>query len=282
MPYKRLAAERLYLTRIDADAIAELQAIRDVVEPAFDEMLDKLYVRVLDAIEYEVISADLPRIDRLRIDLKTHWHAALFSGVHDESYREQTFKIGQSHARLGLTPDWYLECYGQILCQLIELIFRHCEQRGESAVSRIQTLSKIFYLDMDLILNSYLDAKDQSMRSILLRSTELREDMWKFSDQINATVTEISTVAETLANDTLNKSSGGSGQKNSNLKSVQKRTRTLLEHARQLERQAASLDKHLRKLPMNEKLYLTDGGLLARMKNLFFEKQYQGTHKPGV
>ncbi len=146
MTYKQLSEERLSLFNFDRDSISELHKNRDILEPAVGEMVDKLYVRVLTDAESNSITCDVSEIDQLRQELKAHWRKALFQGKYDDAYCEKTFKISRAHARVGLTPDWYIDSYSQILCQLIELILKKYPGNGKSPVSLMQTISKIFYL----------------------------------------------------------------------------------------------------------------------------------------
>ncbi|MDC1287003.1 protoglobin domain-containing protein [Gammaproteobacteria bacterium] len=276
MPYKQSSAARLSLANLEQDSINELLKARYFIEPAVLEMLDKLYVRVLADAESGNIPCDVAEVDRLRQQLKVHWSEALFQSKYDSVYREKTFKICRAHARVGLTPDWYIDSYSQILCQLIELILENHSADGKPTVSLVKTISKIFFLEMDLMVNSYLESKDQAMKQMLLKSTELREDIWRFSDDLNSVVSNLNATAETLAEDI--QSPVGSVRPNDNHDETdwtraQQHSSELLDQARQLKCQTSRLEEHLKQLPMNEKLYLSEASFFSWLKP-FFEKRY--------
>ena len=276
MPNKQSPAARPKLVNLEQDSINELLKARFFLEPAVLEMLDKLYVRVLADAESGNISCEVVEVDRLRQQLKAHWREALFRGKYDDAYRERTFKICRAHARVGLTPDWYIDSYSQILSQLIELILANHSVNDKSRVSLVQTISKIFFLDMDLTVNSYLESKDEAMRQMLMRSTELREDIWKFSDDLNSVATNLNATAETLAKDIQPpagsaRSAGNHG--GNDWFRARRHSSTLLDQARQLKGQISRLEEHLRQLPPNETLYFSEAGFFSWLKSMF-DKRY--------
>lgn len=276
MPDKKLVEEHLRYLELDQDSILELGKVKDILEPAMDEMLDKLYAHILEESELNSLSCEKSDIDQIRAAQKNHLVEALFNGKYDDAYYEKTSRIGRAHARIGLTPDWYIGCYNQMLYQFIALIYKNYADDMESAVSLIQAVSNIIFLDMDLVINCYLDAKDESIRRILVSSTELRAEMWKFSDELNSAAAEINSTAETLSEGTQTQQSTATepGGQNENLDEISKSANMLLAQARQLRQQTLSLDEHLKKLPLSEKLYLPEAGLLTRLKNRLFGKRY--------
>ena len=201
MAYTQSPATGFSLFNIEQDSINELQKARHFLEPAMLEMLDKLYVGILADAESGNITCDVVEVDGLRQQLKAHWREALFRGKYDDAYRERTSKICRAHARVGFTPDWYLDSYNQILSQLIELILANHPANDKLTISLVQTINKIFFLDIDLVVNSYLESKDEAMQQMLLRSTELRENIWKFSDDLNSVAANLNVTVETLAED---------------------------------------------------------------------------------
>jgi hypothetical protein len=270
------SAARLSLVNIEQDSIDELLAARYFIEPAMLEMLDKLYVRVLADAESGNIPCDVAEVDRLRQQLKAHWCKALFLCKFDNVYRERSFKICRAHARIGLTPDWYIDSYSQILCRLIELILQNQSTHGKTTVSLVQTINKIFFLEMDLMMHSYLESKNEAMKQMLLRSTELRENIWRFSDDLNSVATNLHATAETLAEDI--QPPVGSARPDDNHDGMawsraKQHSSELLGQARKLRNQTSRLEEHLRQLPLNEKLYLSKAGFFSWLKP-FFEKRY--------
>ena len=276
MAYTQSPATGFSLFNIEQDSINELQKARHFLEPAMLEMLDKLYVGILADAESGNITCDVVEVDGLRQQLKAHWSEALFRGKYDDAYRERTSKICRAHARVGLTPDWYIDSYNQILSQLIELILANHPANDKLTISLVQTINKIFFLDIDLVVNSYLESKDEAMQQMLLRSTELRENIWKFSDDLNSVAANLNVTVETLAEDIQSPIGSTRSDDNHDRKDwarAQQHSSQLLDQARQLRRQVSRLEEHLTQLPLNEKLYLSEASFFSWWKPLF-EKRY--------
>ncbi|MCP4877957.1 MAG: hypothetical protein GY896_21080 [Gammaproteobacteria bacterium] len=277
MPNKKSVEEHLQYLELDQDSISELGKVKDILEPAMDEMLEKLYAHILEELELNPLTCNESEIEQIRSAQKNHLMEALFSGNFNDEFYEKTSRIGRAHARIGLTPDWYIGCYNQMLYQFIALIYEHYTDESESAVSLIQAVSSIIFLDMDLVINCYLEAKDESIRRILVNSTELRTEMWSFCDELNTAALEINSTAETLSEGTQTHqalTSSTAGSDSEDWDEISKSASLLLAQAQNLRKQASSLDEHLKQLPLSEKLYLPEAGLLARLKNRFFGKRY--------
>jgi hypothetical protein len=277
MPYKKLMEERLRFLSIDDKTIQQIRQAKSILEPAMDEVLANLYSHILDEPELQPLFADKSEIDKARAAQKQHWIESLFIGKYDNAFYEKTSRIGRAHARIGLTPNWYIGGYNRMLCEFIGLIYQHYADNADEAITLIQAVSRIIYLDMDLVINCYLDAKDESIRRMLVSSTELRAEMWKFSDELNAVAAEINSTAETLSEVTQNNLSSDTSTSGSHIRNwdeAHESTKVLMSQAEQLKTRTEGLDEHLKHLPLSEKLYLPEAGPLTVLKDLVFGKKY--------
>ena len=277
MPYQQLMEDRLRFLNIDQNTISELRNAKNILEPSIDEMLDNFYSHILQEPELKPLFVEDGDIERAHAAQKKHWMEALFNGKYDNAFYEKTMQIGRAHARIGLTPNWYIGGYNQMLCQFIELIYKKYADRGENSISLIQAVSKIIFLDMDLVIHCYLDAKDESLRRMLVSSTELRVEMWKFSDEMNTVTSNLNNTAKTLAADTQNiadSMSANTGSHSQELDEIHQCTQQLLAQIEQLKNHTSQLDGYLKKLPLSEKLYLPEASLLTSLKENLFGNKY--------
>jgi hypothetical protein len=259
MPHTEVLEERLRLLSIDRDVLSELPKAKHILEPAMDSMLDRFYSYIRSEPDLLALFADEGAIARARSAQKNHW-LTLFDGKYDKAFFEKSVRIGQAHARIGLTLDWYMAGYYQMFDQFIELISDDYSDRGELATQVIQAVSKVVFLDMDLVIHCYLDNKDSDMRHILRRATDFRADVWKFSDDLNAIATQIKATAETLPAEVdgqLGNTSRTAGTQSERV-DANKHIDELLAQAEQLSRQTTQLEERLKQLPRSDKLYLED------------------------
>jgi len=188
MPHTQMLEERLRFLNIDHSTRADLRAARSTVEAALDEMLDQFYSHILNEPDLKALFVDEDSIDRARSAQKEHWSRALFSGNYDNKYFEKAEQIGHTHARVGLTPNWYIGAYCHMLVQFIELI---SGKDRESTSPLIQSICKAIFLDLDLVIHCYLDSKDSAMREILRRATGFAADISALNDDLNTTATQV-------------------------------------------------------------------------------------------
>ena len=96
-----------------------------------------------------------------------HW-AAIVGAEFDSKYGQNVRTIGNTHARLGLEPRWYIGGYALVLEQLIHglvreqwpRLFSRSAESGEEAARSLAVLVKAAMLDMDLAISTYLEALD--------------------------------------------------------------------------------------------------------------------------
>lgn len=261
MPYTQLIKERLEFLDIDADVVAEIRRVREILEPAMDAMLDRFYTHILKEPALRELFADQDAIDRARSAQKNHWLRTLFAGNYDDAYFQKTSRIGNAHARVGLTPSWYIGGYCQMLGQIIELISKHYADRGESATRTIQAAAKAVLLDMDLVIHCYLDAKDGSMREILRRATDFTGDVKALSGGLSDCAARITATTAALSADADGPAT---------------RVDELMAQAEELTRQTARLAERLEELQFRDKLYIEeraeDTGTISRLRALISGK----------
>lgn len=265
MPNRQLMEDRLRFLNIDQNTINELRNIKDIIEPSIDSLLDNFYTHLLKEPDLQPLISDDDEIQKARAAQRNHWLEALFSGKYDSDYFEKTQHIGLAHARIGLTPNWYIGGYNLMFSQFIELITEHYAKTEKSATASIQAVSKIVFLDMDMVIHCYLDAKDEAIRRMLVSSTELRAEMWKFSDELS----EVSAAIDTTASNLSEVLPSGSKQDE-----IHRQAQLLLKQAEELKDEASRLNAHLKSLPMTEKLYLPEASLFSRLKDKLFGQHY--------
>jgi len=280
MPDQEMLEERLRFLNIDGNAVSEIRNAKDLLEPLMDEMLDRFYSHILGEPELRALFVDQDAIDSARSAQKNHWLKTLFDGKYDNTYFEKTAQIGRAHFRVGLTPNWYIGGYCHMLGQFIELISHKYSDNGKPAAQIIQAVTKAIFLDMDLVIHCYLDAKDSSMRQILRRATDFTTDVTALGDDLNAAATQIKATAETLsaqAAGQLGTTSSRAGALSEHMGDTEEPINELRAQADQLIHQTAQLNERLKELQFSDRLYIEDGipesATLSRLKALIFGKK---------
>jgi uncharacterized protein YoxC len=260
MPNTEMIEERLRFLEIDQEVIKELHNARQFLEPELDRMLEEFYSHLLDEPQIRRIFADDNAIKRARAAQKDHWLQTLFSGKFKSAYFDRAERIGRAHARVGLTPNWYIGGYSKMLVQFIQHISVAAEKEGRDASPLIEALCKAVLLDLDLVIHCYLEAKDKSMLEILERATKFTSDMDQLNTELGLMTARVKELAEAMSKDVNNNDKHASQLASLNI------------HVDSLTDKAKQIDGRISQLKTADRLYLHKDsertGMFAKLKAL--------------
>ena len=139
-------------------------AVKSLIDSYAEEALEKLYARIATHGETsQILSSEQLRTGARRAQ-KKHWQE-LFSGSFDEGAIARSSRIGEVHARVGLSPPLYIGGYAMVLEDIIvKTLSRHMLARlsGRKAGQMIGTLVKTALLDMSAALSAYFEAEERA------------------------------------------------------------------------------------------------------------------------
>ena len=165
---------------LDGDDFSRFADIGRSIERYAPKILDRFYEQVRADPARAKFFPSQQIMDSARSRQFKHW-MDLFSGTVDHAYLERAERIGQTHARIGLEPSFYIGAYAGILAELIENELGRSigGALGKAKARRIGTLVKMALLDMELATSAYLKAQDQSREITLTSLSRTLEDMSK-------------------------------------------------------------------------------------------------------
>jgi hypothetical protein len=247
MPNTAMNEQRLRFLDIDQAVIENLRKAREILEPEFDRMLGKFYERISNEPQLRDLFPDDDSMARARSAQKNHWLNSLLAGDFTSDHFDRAELIGRAHARVGLTPNWYIGGYSKMLGQFIEHILAQAAENRLDASPIVEALCKAVLLDLDLVIQSYLEAKDRVIFDLLLHATRAIDDLGETNGDIR------------LASDKIEESAGALKQGAIN----DERTAALdelLAQVKVLSANVQQLDARIDKLKSGERLYLQSGG----------------------
>ena len=260
MPYTKMIEDRLRFLEIDQNVIEDLQNARQLIEPELDRMLGEFYSHILDEPEVKRVFADDKAIERARAAQKGHWLQTLLGGKFRSAYFDKVERIGRSHARVGLTPNWYIGGYSKMLVQFIRQVAVAAPKQDRDASPIIEALCKAVLLDLDLVVHCYLEAKDESMLEILGRATTFSTDMEELSSELSLAMAEVSESTVAMCKDATENE-----QRASQLAKLGVQVDTMADKVKQI-------DERISKLKTSDRLYLHKGsdqtGTFAKLRAL--------------
>ncbi len=103
---------------------------------------------------------------------QSRYFRELISADVDDSYIADRRRIGSIHERTGVTPTLYIGSYAYYLNKLALEVQQQMPEAPEKAFTLILSLFKIAHFDMALALETYVDAREETIKA---RERELSE-----------------------------------------------------------------------------------------------------------
>src|ERR1700744_2834086 len=160
--------QRLAFVGLSSEAQARLRGLRSIVDRAIGPALDIFYNKVRTTSQISGLFPTPAVIEHAKAKQADHWRI-IADAQFGPDYASNVLKIGQTHARLGLEPRWYIGGYALMLEQLIHAVLAGrrpgvlaWKATGQiRAADDLSVLVKAALLDMDLAISTYLDALEE-------------------------------------------------------------------------------------------------------------------------
>jgi len=140
---------------------ARLRRLRPAVAAALPDILDSFYGDIAKHPEVDEMfrSSDMRR--HAREKQLEHW-LRICDAEFGEDYLASVDRIGKTHARLGLKPNWYFGGYAKIASGLLKAVARTAITKAglfkrpdpDELEADIDALTKASMLDMDLVMST--------------------------------------------------------------------------------------------------------------------------------
>jgi methyl-accepting chemotaxis protein len=165
--------KRLEFTDLDEAARASLRGLQPLLEAELPGALDALYVQMRRFPEASRFFSGSGHMSRAHAAQLRHWKT-IAAADYDDRYVAAVKAVGETHARIGLEPRWYIGGYALILEGLIRAIVARASRKGgllsrrpgvDPALSDdLVALIKATLLDMDYAISVYLEAAEASRK----------------------------------------------------------------------------------------------------------------------
>ena len=190
-----------------------ITALQPLLAEHVDELVAAFYRHLLTFPGTRKFLTDELISTRL-LEAQKRYLLSLVTGPYDETYEESRRQIGRVHARLGLTPAWYLGAYALYLSLLDPLILEQYKTQPETYMATRIALTKIIFLDIQLAMEAYIDksaeAQEFATQQLAGLSHELerglnrnRQALLETRRQLRLTerVAELGTLAASMAHE---------------------------------------------------------------------------------
>lgn len=159
--------------RLDQHTATLLPDVWQFIAPHLDDILDDFYTHIAARANLLALvgDGDSETVGRLKAAQHDHWRA-LFSGSFDAAYSERVGRVGAAHARIGLSPLWYIGGYSLIVDRLLEVLATACRKDVKRFAALARATNKAVNLDMALVISVYYDGVRQRANDTLREQAE--------------------------------------------------------------------------------------------------------------
>jgi methyl-accepting chemotaxis protein len=163
--------ERLDFIGMDEPTRSALGNLKPIIDKVIGPALDIFYEKVRKAPQTRRLFNDERHIAHAKGRQEQHWEV-IATAEFGVDYARRVKAIGQTHARLGLEPRWYIGGYAVVAEQLVHAVIKEqwpnilslSKGRAQGMAQAVSALLKAVMLDMDLAISTYLEALDEQRR----------------------------------------------------------------------------------------------------------------------
>lgn len=146
------------------------RAIGRMLRGALDRPLARFYEKVAVTPAVANMFRDKSAMDKAKTAQMRHWMAIFEDGI-TADYAQRAQRIGNTHAHLGLAPQWYIGGYAmvaeQVLVRMIAGRIGWFLPWRRRAARQAALFVKVAMLDMDMALTTYFDRSEEQVREIV-------------------------------------------------------------------------------------------------------------------
>ncbi|MFO0591162.1 MAG: protoglobin domain-containing protein [Polyangiaceae bacterium] len=129
-----------------------LAAFRSEAAPHFERIAREFYERAMEHEDAHAVFTGEQQVARLRRSL-VEWMDRLLRGPHDETYFEETAKIGRIHVRVGLPQKYMFSAMALIRREMCKLAVK-----GSKGAATASALDRALDLELAVMMETYRDA----------------------------------------------------------------------------------------------------------------------------
>jgi rsbT co-antagonist protein RsbR len=144
------------------DAVA-LQSLNEIAQTYADPVIEDFYRHILSFEETRAFFRDPKRLERVK-RLQKEYFLRLTQGDYDADYVANRLRIGTVHERINLDPKWYLGAYNFYLRAVAARLLERFGREPQQAFSSFLSLMKLVFLDIGLAVDTYIFARESTMR----------------------------------------------------------------------------------------------------------------------
>ncbi|HWO96406.1 MAG TPA: globin-coupled sensor protein [Bacillus sp. (in: firmicutes)] len=176
--------KQIQMIGLTKEDLKVINGIQPFVIQKIDYIVDRFYQNLENEPSLLNIINNNSSIERLKNTLKKHI-SEMFDGVVDGAYFEKRVRIAHIHVQIGLQTKWYMCAFQDLFLSLMNIIEENVLQKEECLLA-IRAVSKILYLEQQLVLEAYDAEAERLKREVEEQQILIRENVTSASQNLAA------------------------------------------------------------------------------------------------
>ncbi|HAG52996.1 MAG TPA: hypothetical protein DCL21_04325 [Alphaproteobacteria bacterium] len=149
-------------------------------------------------------------VENVKAAQRNHWINTLKAGF-DDSYEQRVKRIGMSHVKVDLTPEWYIGGYNQVqqvflkevnaLMAKKNTLFSKKKYQNEKLQEFISTFFKITNIDMSVSISVYIALSNQKHDELMARQSAIKDQLTVGIAESTQATSDVSSAVNTILNE---------------------------------------------------------------------------------
>ncbi|OCT16571.1 chemotaxis protein [Paenibacillus pectinilyticus] len=172
-----------------------LKSKADAFRLIVDKLVDELYADIITWPELRTLIEKHSTLERLK-ETQRWYFMSMTSGVIDDEFIAKRLYIGNIHSRIGLTTSWYLGTY----LKYTDLATTYFKQSlPDDWAQVIYSLSKMFNLDSQLVLEAYEHDEKQKIQTLADEQHHMLTTISSAVQELASMMVELGSSSQTVA-----------------------------------------------------------------------------------
>jgi rsbT co-antagonist protein RsbR len=177
-----VARRKEFLQFADGD-VAALRGLRELARKYADPVIEEFYAHVLSFEETKSFFLEAHTLERVK-RMQKEYFLRLTEGDYGAEYVANRLRIGAVHERVNLAPKWYLGMYAFYLRAVARRLLDGFRDEPERAFAAFTSLLKLVFLDIGLAVDTYIQARESTMRKQQEAIRELSTPVLQIRDRL--------------------------------------------------------------------------------------------------
>lgn len=159
------------------DDVEALRAFAPALAARLDGIVEEFYRYLLRFPETAaLLRAEPDRLERLAC-IQRRYALELVAGGFGPDYVASRLRVGDTHQRMGVAPEWYMGAFA-LLLRLTMRALVEAGGDGRAVLPTLEALVKAVFFDMSLAMRSYIDSGfvDRRVATDLERAAQVAEE----------------------------------------------------------------------------------------------------------